>query len=862
VLRNSVLLDATADFSSLTLAEGRSPYSVSTSFPWAEVLVDCPGAQGFYTYRVPPELTVQAGDVLSVPFGGQQVGAIAIRRVAVLPNALDPDTVRDVEEVVCRHFFPPSYWDLLQRVATYYCTSLMQVVRTALPPGLLGRSQRRIRLNRSALPAAARCMNPAAQQLLSLLQTQKAGDYTWQYLQRQVKGAKSGLQELLNQGWVESYLETPTPIRPKQRQAVTLAVTPGLLDLSPRQQEVLDVLKRRGGELWLQELLQICRVSSSVVKSLEQKGGVVIQLREVLRTENSPRIVADQAKSLTSEQAAAVQAIATLQGFNRVLLHGVTGSGKTEVYAQAIAPLLEQGKSVLVLVPEIGLTPQLTDRFRARFGSAVQVYHSALSDGERYDTWRQMLSGTPQLVVGTRSAVFAPLPNLGLIILDEEHDGTFKQDQPAPCYHARTVAQWRAELEPCPLILGSATPSLETWAAIAPHAVIGTPHAVIGTNTADLPTSEATNQTLLQPNCLYLSLPTRVHARPMPPVEVIDMRQELQQGNRSIFSRSLQDALRNLQSRQQQGLLFIHRRGHSTFVSCRNCGYVMNCPHCDISLTYHQTHEGGTASLRCHYCGYGQSHPNQCPACSSPYLKNFGSGTQRVMQELERELPELRCLRFDSDTTRAKGAHRTLLTQFAQGEADVLVGTQMLTKGIDLPQVTLVGVVAADGLLHLADYRASERAFQTLLQVAGRAGRGSEPGRVLMQTYSPEHPVIEAVQRYDYEPFVQTELQHRAELAYPPYGRLILLRLSGLDGQVVQRTALALADRLRSHLSDDEILGPAPAAIARVANRYRWQILLKGQSPQRSTPPDLAEMRSHLPASVSLTIDVDPLNLL
>ena len=853
------MLDAAAGFSSLTLAEVRSPYSVSVPLPWVEVLVDCPGAQGLYTYRVPPELTVQSGDVLSVPFGGQQVGAVAIQRLAVLPTALDPDAIRDVEAVVCCHFFPPSYWELLQRVATYYCTSLMQVVRTALPPGLLGRSQRRIRLNRADLPPTPRCMHPAAQQLLTLLQNQKAGDYTWQYLQRQVKAAKGGLQELLNQGWVESYLESPSPIRPKQRQAVTLAVTPGLLDLSPRQQEVLDILKRRGGELWLQELLQICRVSSSVVKSLEQKGGVVIQRREVLRAESNPPMVADQAKSLTPDQLAAVQAIAAIQGFSRVLLHGVTGSGKTEVYAQAIAPLLAQGKSALVLVPEIGLTPQLTDRFRARFGNAVQVYHSALSDGERYDTWRQMLSGTPQVVIGTRSAVFAPLPNLGLIILDEEHDGTFKQDQPAPCYHARTVAQWRAELEACPLILGSATPSLETWVAIAPR-----PGS--DSSASDLPLSEPDQPTLpaALPEAarLYLSLPIRVQARPMPPVEVVDMRQELQQGNRSIFSRSLQDALRNLQARQQQGLLFIHRRGHSTFVSCRSCGYVMNCPHCDISLTYHQTHAGGSESLRCHYCGYGQSHPAHCPACSSPYLKNFGSGTQRVIQELARELPELRCLRFDSDTTRAKGAHRTLLTQFAQGEADVLVGTQMLTKGIDLPQVTLVGVVAADGLLHLADYRASERAFQTLLQVAGRAGRGDEPGRVLMQTYSPEHPVIEAVQRHAYESFVEAELQYRAELAYPPYGRLILLRLSGLDQQAVQHTALNLAERLRSHSSEYEILGPAPAAIARVANRYRWQILLKGQSAQSDTPPDLATMRSQLPASVSLTIDVDPLNLL
>ncbi|GAB4434584.1 MAG: hypothetical protein OHK0035_20170 [Cyanobacteria bacterium J069] len=288
----------------------------------------------------------------------------------------------------------------------------------------------------------------------------------------------------------------------------------------------------------------------------------------------------------------------------------------------------------------------------------------------------------------------------------------------------------------------------------------------------------------------------------------------------------------------------------------------MNCPHCDISLTYHQVQADGYESLRCHYCGYGQPQPDHCPACASPYLKHFGSGSQRVVQELARELPDLRCLRFDSDTTRAKGSHRALLTRFAQGEADLLVGTQMLTKGIDLPQVTLVGVVSADGLLHLADYRASERAFQVLLQVAGRAGRGAEPGRVIMQTYSPEHPVIEAVRQHAYEPFAQQELTHRQELGYPPYRSLVLLRISGMDNVAVKHTAETLAAQLHQQLPQIALLGPAPAAIARVANRYRWQILLKGNELSDADRGLLISLRSHVPASVSLTIDVDPLNLM
>ncbi|MBI4785034.1 MAG: primosomal protein N' [Oscillatoriophycideae cyanobacterium NC_groundwater_1537_Pr4_S-0.65um_50_18] len=823
------------------VAEPDRAYAMAMpSAQWVEVLVDCGGVQDLYTYQAAPDLHLQPGDILSVPFGAQQVGAIAIRLLTHLPDTLAPETIRAVEEVVSRGFFPPHYWSVLHQVAAYYQTSLMQVIRVALPPGLLGRSQRRIRLKPESIPAEADLfLQPAAQKILALLRSQKQGNYSWQYLQRQVTGASRGLRDLLQRQWVESYLEPPAAIKPKQRQAVTLvasALEPST-PFTPRQSEILEVLKRQGGELWLQELLQLCQVSSSVLKGLEQKGCITLQPREVLRLESSLAPQADRPKELTDEQTCALTSLKTYKNFAQVLLHGVTGSGKTEVYLQAIAPLLQQGKSVLVLVPEIGLTPQLTDRFRARFGQRVCVYHSGLSDGERYDTWRQMLSATPQVVIGTRSAIFAPLANLGLIVLDEEHDSSFKQDQPAPCYHARTVAQWRAQLADCPLVLGSATPSLESW--VAAH----------------------------RPRATLLSLPHRVHDRPMPPIEIVDMRQELRQGNRSIFSRSLQDALKELQANQKQGILFIHRRGHSTFVSCRSCGHVMECPHCDVSLTYHQPKPEGHASLRCHYCGYGQPHPEHCPACASPYLKHFGSGTQRVMEELSQHLPDLRCLRFDSDTTRAKGSHRALLTRFAAGEANLLVGTQMLTKGIDLPQVTLVGVVSADGLLHLADYRASERAFQTLLQVAGRAGRGEEEGRVIMQTYSPQHPVIEAVVRQDYAKFAASELQYREALHYPPCGQLALLRISGMDMNTVRQTAEAIAHHLGQllgqldHSSDYVILGPAAAAIGRVARRYRWQILLKRLGDRPLPLPDLTCLRAHCPTAISLTIDIDPLNL-
>ncbi|WP_341527894.1 primosomal protein N' [Nostoc sp. UHCC 0302] len=870
------------NLSPLFVAEpGESYQSEKTLNRWIEVLVDCPGITGLFTYRLPDQLEIKPGDILSVPFGTQKIGAIAIRLLAQPNVDLPPEKIREVEDIVSVGFFPSTYWELLNRVAAYYYTPLIQVIRVALPPGLLGRSQRRIRLVRrgggkrerggkgedeinnsklkntlaTSLPHSPTpllphsFLSPTARQILELLQAQPAGDYSYVYIQQKIKSAYRGVRELLRFGLVESYLEPPRLTRPKLQKAVTL-IDATNSDLTTRQREILEVLRRHGGELWQSELLQICSASSSTLKTMAQKGYIVIEEREVLRTEQGPAVAGDGAKSLTNDQATALAKIQKLDRFTQVLLHGVTGSGKTEVYLQAIAPLLAQGKSALVLVPEIGLTPQLTDRFRARFGdNKISVYHSALSDGERYDTWRQMLTGEPQVVIGTRSAVFAPLPKLGLIILDEEHDSSFKQDSPTPTYHARTVAQWRAELEDCPLVLGSATPSLESWVSVKEAGEQGAVR------------SQEYQSSPPPPLSYYLSLPQRIHSRPLPPVEIVDMRQELQQGNRSIFSRSLQEALQQLQERRQQGILFIHRRGHSSFVSCRSCGYVLECPQCDVSLAYHHTEEGAPQLLRCHYCNYTRSHPKFCPDCCSPYLKFFGSGTQRVTQELAREFPQLRLIRFDSDTTRNKGAHRTLLTQFANGEADLLVGTQMLTKGLDLPQVTLVGVVAADGLLHLSDYRASERAFQTLTQVAGRAGRGDDPGRVIVQTYTTEHPVIEAVQTHNYQSFSNTELEQRQALNYPPYGRLILLRLSSLDPIQVQNVAQIIATTLSAD-EGFEILGPAPASILRVANRYRWQILIKFASDTLPQLPDWEEVRSLCPQSVSLTIDVDPLNIM
>ncbi len=851
-----------------------------------EVLVDCPTIQGLFTYNIPERLTIRIGDILSVPFGSQVVGGIAIRLVDKLPEGCSIDKIKDIDDVVASGLFKANYWQWLEQIAQYYYTPLIQVIKVALPPGLLSRSHRRIRAIATGSNSET-CLSRIATELLDLLNSQSEKNYSWQHIQKQIPQAKRGLQELLDKRLVVSYLESGKNQKPKLQKAVVLISDLFGNDLNDRQKLVVSILKQHNGELWQSDLLKLVdSKSSAILKPIVDKGYIAIVNKEKLRFEQELGIFQQEsAKVLTPDQMVALEAINQISGFAQVLLHGVTGSGKTEVYLQSIEQILAQHKSVLVLVPEIGLTPQLTDRFRSRFGDKVCVYHSALSDGERYDTWRQMLTETSQIIIGTRSAIFAPLPNLGLIILDEEHDSSFKQDQPAPTYQTRDIAKWRAELESCPLILGSATPSLETWESITPRfnqdledlgmdrielslpalpplpALSSTP--LTERSRTELPTLNSQFSILNSP-LIYLPLPTRVHSRPLPPVEIVDMRKELKDGNRSIFSRPLAQALRQMQANKQQGILFIHRRGHSTFVSCRACGYVSECPNCDVSLSYHQPGATENALLRCHYCNHCQPQPRKCPECDSAYFKFFGSGTQKIVEELNQQFPELTCLRFDSDTTSTKGAHRQILTAFVRGEADLLVGTQMLTKGLDLPQVTLVGVVAADGLLHLSDYRAAERTFQTLTQVAGRCGRGDEPGKVIIQTYNPDHPILAAVTKHDYQAFIAAELPERRMLDYPPYGKLILLRFNSTDPVAIEQTVteigLALNDRaIAGHY---EVLGPAPATVMRVNNRYRWQIMLKYVANGTVILPDWELIRSRCSNLVKMTIDVDPQNFL
>jgi primosomal protein N' (replication factor Y) (superfamily II helicase) len=548
-----------------------------------------------------------------------------------------------------------------------------------------------------------------------------------------------------------------------------------------------------------------------------------------------------QSHTLTEEQLTALKEINTViqQQGKTVLLHGVTGSGKTEVYLQTIDRILEQGKCALVLVPEISLTPQIYGTFSGAFPGRVAVFHSALSSGERIREYQRVLAGEARVVVGARSAIFAPVENLGLIIIDEEHEQTYKQEE-SPKYHVREVARKRAELCGCTVILGSATPSLESYAL-----------ALLG-------------------KYKLVTMRDRVAGRPLPPVEVVDMREELLSGNRAVFSRSLTERLEECLSKGEQAILFLNRRGFSTFIVCRACGYVAKCPHCDIALTFHV----GSNKLKCHYCNYNSPAPQDCPACNGKHIRYFGLGTQRVEQELKELFPQAAILRMDADSTGKKGSHKEILAAFQRGEAQVLIGTQMVAKGLDFPKVTLVGVVSADSTLNMPDFRAKERTFQLLTQVSGRAGRGVLPGQVVVQTFSPEDPSVVYAQEHDYVAFFNQEIKFRKALGYPPFNHLLRVVISSEDENRVIKNAQDLGGALRqgvskynnSNTNQLEILGPAPSPLSKLKNRYRWQVILKGKS-----VVDLKEIMGKaikdlyeysVTGGISLSLDLDPMGIM
>ncbi|WP_137789709.1 primosomal protein N' [Bacillus sp. E(2018)] len=560
---------------------------------------------------------------------------------------------------------------------------------------------------------------------------------------------------------------------------------------------LLELLHRPDGEYSLQEILNETGATLSTAQTLSKKGILSIEEKEVYRDPFQGRTMKrTQPLPLTDNQGEAIKPILHAIENNEhetVLLHGVTGSGKTEIYLQSIQNVLDKGKEAIVLVPEISLTPQMVNRFKGRFGSAVAVLHSGLSIGEKYDEWRKILRKEVSVVVGARSAIFAPFQNLGIVIIDEEHETSYKQED-HPRYHARDVAIWRGNYHSCPIVLGSATPALETYARAQ------------------------------KGRYQLAELASRVHANPMPEVTIVDMREELKNGNRSMFSLALMDKLKNGLQKGEQSVLFLNRRGYASFILCRDCGYVAQCPHCDISLTYHKRF----GELKCHYCGYKESTPSVCPSCTSEHIRFFGTGTQKVEEELAKVLPEARVIRMDVDTTSKKGSHEKLLTAFENGEADILLGTQMIAKGLDFPKVTLVGVLAADTMLHLPDFRASEKTFQLLTQVSGRAGRHELEGKVIVQGYDTQHYSIQLASKHDYHTFYNQEMQTRKLHQYPPFYYLGLLTFSHLDLMQVVEASEKAATYLSKRLSQDSLLlGPVTSPIARVKDRYRYQVMIK-----------------------------------
>ncbi len=603
--------------------------------------------------------------------------------------------------------------------------------------------------------------------------------------------------------------------------------------ITARQDEIFQTLQAHGA-MTLSELKERCGCTDSPVRTLEKHGLVTIEESTILRDPHAGlELLRTKPFGLMVEQREALNRIkAQMDRKNpgTVLLHGVTGSGKTEVYLQAIQHALNQDKGAIVLVPEISLTPQTVDRFRSRFGDCVAVLHSCLSEGERHDEWHRIRNGEARIAIGARSALFAPVEKPGLIVIDEEHEPTYKQDE-SPRYNARDVAVMRGHLENCCVVLGSATPSLESF------------------------------NNVKEGRYELAEMLQRVDDRSMPLMRIVDMRIEAEkEGRPHIFSRELVQGIYDRLDHREQVILFLNRRGFSSSLQCEKCGYVAECKSCSISMTYHKR----AHKLLCHICGAEAAVPNCCPDCSDPDFKYAGMGTEKIEEVLEKLCPNARVARMDSDTMRRKDSYRTVLEQFRLGRIDILLGTQMIAKGLDFPNVTLVGVLYADMSLHVPDFRAGERTFQLLTQVAGRAGRGEKAGEVIVQAYTPHHPAIQAARSLDYDGFCSQDLEFRRELSYPPFSHLVLMTFRGESEADVMAASDGFSERLEAILPDSVIHSPpVPAPLARAKGHYRYQILLRCEHAVKMTKPVRHVLASFkMPRSVTCTVDVDALSLL
>lgn len=789
----------------------------------AKVIVDVPAMQVDrpFDYFIPEDLEelIRPGMRVSVPFGNRKIQGFvtSLDETEENPKLKGIDEVMDLAPVLNEELMELGDWlaeDTLSfRVSAY---------QAMLPAALRAKYEKYfLRLDDE---------NEELEQLFE-------GYETLDWKVAEARGLLKQIGKWVREGSVEVVYQVKNKITNKKVRVVSCLKSPyqltEIIEDMPKnakaQSRVLAFFQAfEGSEILVSELKKQAGTTDTTIKKLADLNILTIQEKIISRDPyQNHQFEKSESLQLLPDQQTACWKITAATEQETFLIHGVTGSGKTEIYLQTIEAKLKEGKEAIVLVPEISLTPQMVERFKSRFGSEVAVLHSALSSGEKYDEWRKIERKEARVVVGARSAVFAPLENLGIIIIDEEHEASYKQED-NPRYHARDVAIWRANKYQCPVVLGSATPSLESFA-----------RAKKGVYT-------------------LIELPSRVNDRAMPEVSVVDMREELRKENRTEFSTELLEKIKDRIAKKEQTVLMLNRRGYSSFVMCRDCGYVVECPNCDISLTYHQS----SNQMKCHYCGHEERVPQKCPSCEGEHIRYFGTGTQKVEESLTKLIPEARVIRMDVDTTRTKGAHEKLLKSFRNHEADILLGTQMIAKGLDFPDITLVGVLNADTMLHLPDFRASERTFQLLTQVSGRAGRHERTGEVVVQSYNPEHYSIEFAKKHDFIGFYNHEMQLRKMGSYPPFYYLTMINVSDENEMKAIRTIQEMAQFLRGKLGPDAVvLGPVPSTITRIKNKYRYQCIIKYKI-EPDLKKELKTLITHYQKDqqkgLTITIDVQP----
>jgi len=836
---------------------------------YVQIAVNVPQVTSVFDYHLPPALQgqVNSGHLVTVPFGKQTVQGVVLRRIEQ-PAA--PETRPVIQLVDSQPVVTAAQITLAEWLAAQSLTSLAACLNLMLPPGLSKLSDTLYTLiDEKPAQAPASLLSDTQRRLLEELR--QRGALRGRQLERALprRDWRSAAQKLVQMGVLTAQPVLPEPaLHPKKKRTVRLICTPQEAEAAmpllgkkntpalPRRQLMLRFLLHEAGEVDVAWLHAECaahgqHATPDDLNALARLNLIAFGEEETYRDPLAgltPTI--SQPPPLTQAQAQIwkqVQAHCAAQFGNAhsasippLLLHGVTGSGKTEIYLHAVAEVLRQGRQAIVLVPEISLTPQTVRRFVARFAAQVGLIHSKLSEGERYDTWRRARAGAISVVVGARSALFTPFAHLGLIVVDECHDDSYYQAEIPPAYDARQAALAYGRAAGAVCLLGSATPDVASYyrAEQGEWQLLSLPQRILG------------HRQVLQAQVRhtggvsrYQPLEEQAETIALPPVEVVDMRQELKAGNRSIFSLRLQSSLASVLQNQQQAILFLNRRGSATYVFCRACGYVLRCPNCLVPLTYHDItwgYEKGASSrdlpLRCHYCKYERKMPKTCPQCGSTQIRQYGAGTQKVEAEVRQMFPQARTLRWDWDTTRQKGAHDALLNFFLNHQADVLIGTQMLAKGLDLPLVTLVGVVLADVGLNLPDYRAGERVFQLLTQVAGRAGRSPLGGAVVLQTFQPDNFVIQAAARHSYPDFYQRELAYRRQLGYPPIANLVRLEQHHTDARKAEENSRQLGAQISAWITESgqsaiEMIGPVPCYFERTARLFRWQIILRGSNP-------------------------------